>query len=114
MTIEVNTKINVKRKEAKTIRLVITTNGAILDVSTAICLLAFKKSKIDTIYVIEKTDTDFDKTDAIIGILRVNLSEDDLDLIPGDYIGELKLSFSVTNIDKSADIKLKVLAAVTN
>jgi hypothetical protein len=107
-------EISVKQKEAKLIRLTITAAGAALDVSTATCLLALKQRKSDMAFAIEKLDSSFDKTEAVAGILRVNLSRDDLDLVPGDYIAELKLSFASDNINKSADIKFKVLAAVTS
>jgi len=103
-----------KQKEAKTLVLTITDNGVPVDLSAAILELGVKKHKSDTTYVINKKDTDFDKTQAINGIVSVYISDQDTNQDPWAYVGELKVVFSASSIDKSADLTIIIEQAVTN
>lgn len=101
----VNELVSFKRKEAKTIRFTIKdVAGAAVDVSAATLTFGVKRRKDDPGYIVEKADGTFDKTDAVDGIVTVPLSATDLDHEQDDYIGELRIQFSGSNIDKSADI----------
>ncbi len=106
-------KVSFKQGEAKTLTLTIKENGIAKDVSTATLLLGVKKPKSDTTYAFSKEDAGFNKTQAAQGIVSVFLSDTDLGIAPGLYIGELKVSFPDSTIDKSADLSFMVEQAVT-
>ena len=108
------TTITFKQGEAKTLTLTITENGVPVDLSTATLELGVKRQKSDTTYVINKKDTDFDKTQAINGIVSVYISDQDTNQDPWAYVGELKVVFSASSIDKSADLTIIIEQAVTN
>jgi hypothetical protein len=103
--------ITLKRKEAKTIRFTVTSDGVAADVSTATLSFQIKSDK-DGDALVSKADGDFDKTDAATGVVTVPLSATNLDLTPGKYYGELRTTFSASNIDKSGDITIKIEKAV--
>ena len=98
--------------EAKTLKFVITENRLALNVAAATLRFALKESKLDAAYAFVKADTDFDKTEAAVGIVRVSLSSGDLDLSPTTYVGELEITFAADNIDRSADIEIKIKRSV--
>jgi len=110
--------ISVKQKEEKTVTFTITQNSQALDVSGGEYKFAVKQSKDDAAYLIEKDHSDFDDTNASSGILRVTLTENDLDMDPGEYVAELKVDLNPSSsggsggIDKSADLSMEVLQAV--
>lgn len=105
--------ITLKQKEAKTIRFTVTdSDGDVVDLSTSTLKFNVKKHKRETTSVIAKVDANFDKTSAALGIVSVVLSSTDLDLAWGDFVGELMITFSATNIDKSADITVVIQRAV--
>jgi hypothetical protein len=103
------TTITLKRKEAKRLKFVFTNEeDEAQDVSAGEFYFRIKSDKDVTQPVVEKFDVDFDRTEAGDGIVRLPLSEDDLNLSPGTYIGEIKsiLSTSPSHIDKSEDITI--------
>ena len=104
--------VSFKQGEAKTLTLTVTEGGTAVDLSAATLEFAVKKRKSDTSYVIRKEDGDFDKTQAADGIVSVDLSAADTDQDPWSYIGELKVSFSASSIDKSADLTVVIEQAV--
>jgi len=106
------TKITVKQGEAKNIKFTITVDGETPDLTDTIATFGVKATKDDTEYTLFKEDEDFDRSEEADGILRLNLDADDLTLTAGTYFAELKIWFSETSIDKSEDIKLKVVQAV--
>ena len=107
------TNIDVKQKEAKTLKFTCTLDGSATDVSGATDLhFGVKRKKSDTTYLIEKENADFNTDNAASGIVRVALSADDLDLNEGNYVAELRITFSSSNIDKSVDLDFNVEKAV--
>ena len=106
------TTISLKQEEAKTITLTITQSDVAVDVSSATLKLAVKRNKNDSEYSIEKLDAAFDKDLASTGVVTVPFSATDTDLDPGSYTGELKIAFSESNIDKSADLTVIITKAV--
>lgn len=107
--------VTVKQKEAKTVRFTVTdADGSAVDLSTSTLQFDIKRHKRDTTALVTKADAVFDKTSAALGIVTVPLSETDLDQAYGDYVGELKIVFSGSNIDKSADISIEIQKAVIN
>ena len=58
--------------------------------------------------MIEKDHDDFDLTDAATGVVTIPLSATDTNQKDGNYIGELKIIFSASNIDLSSDISIKI------
>lgn len=103
-----------KKKEAKTVALTITDeNGSVVDVSEATLTFVVKKNLSDSDAVITKNDDDFDKTDASKGEVSFTLTTEDTDRI-GIFVGELKIYFSATDIDKSGNISLKFEEAITD
>lgn len=108
-----NEEVSFKRREAKTLRFTIKdANGDVVDVSATTLTFGVKRLKSDPNYIIEKEDADFDKTDANIGILLLPLSATNLDHNPDTYRAELKIYFSSSNIDKSADILFVIINPV--
>ena len=104
-----NQSISFKRKEAKTIRFTIKdANGDAVPVDAATLTFGVKRLKSDPAYKIEKADGTFDKTLAASGIVTVPVSTADLDYSQDLYVGELKIHFSGSNIDKSADIDFTI------
>lgn len=106
--------VNLKAGEAKTIRFTVTdTSGAAVDLSSTTLALVVKKRKSSDVSAdITKSDGSFDKTQAASGIVDVNISSSDSSLPAANYVGELKITFSATCIDKSADITFTIEAAV--
>jgi hypothetical protein len=103
-----------KQKEAKTVRFTCTSGGSAVDLSTATLLFMVKKSKLesDSQASISKGNADFGVASAASGIVTVDLSATDLTLSDGAYVGELKVIFSASNIDKSSDIAITIEKAV--
>ena len=107
------TTITLKQEEAKTIRFTETdSDGTAVSLSTSTLRFNVKRSKREAASVIAKVDADFDKISAALGIVTVPLSATDLDLDFGEYVGELMIMFSASNIDKSADISIEIQRAV--
>lgn len=108
-----NESVSFKRKEAKTVRLTIKdANGDPISVSAATLTFGVKRLKSDSSYIIEIADGTFDKTLAASGIVTFPLSATNLDQNPALYVGELKIHFSGSNIDKSADIDFTIINPV--
>jgi hypothetical protein len=108
------TDIELKRKEAKTLTFTIKdSNGVVIDVSNPTTVEFAVKDSLDAgTTIILKVNADFDKTLASSGIVKVNLSTTNTDNV-GNFIGELKITFSGTNIDKSDYITIRIREAVT-
>lgn len=108
------TEINLKRKEAKTLTFTIKDSaGAAIDVSNPTTVDFTAKDKLGGTVIISKVNADFDKSLASTGVVKVTLTSTDLDYV-GMLIGELKTTFSATNIDKSDYIKFVIREAVTS
>lgn len=107
-----NPSVSFKRREARTIRFTIKSNGSVIDVSSTTLTFGVKRLKSDPDYIILKNNGDFDKTQAVDGIVDTDLSADDLDHDDDLYVGELKTYFSSSNIDKSADIDFTIIDPV--
>jgi hypothetical protein len=107
--------VTMKAGEAKTIRFTITdADGAAVDVSAATLTFMVKQNKGDDAALISKSDGDFDKTQAASGIIDLDISATESNLPAKDaYVAELKVEFSSSNIDKSADIDFVIEEAVT-
>lgn len=107
-------EIELKKGEAKTLTFTIKNRktGEVIDVSSATQTFIVKSSKTDVSGIIEKTDSDFTKTNASNGIVSVTLSTTDTDMTAGTYIAELKTHFSGYMSDKSADIDFIIVESV--
>ncbi len=62
---------------------------------------------------ISKSDSDFGKSQAAGGIVSVDLSTTDLDMV-GEFTGELRTQISSSDIDKSSNIDIRIEEAVTD
>jgi len=103
--------ITVKQKEAKTVQFTVTnSSGAAVDLTGA-SLKFYVEDSTETL-IIQKEDIDFDKTGEASGIVTVPLSATDLDQTEDSYKGELGITFSGSNIDKSIDIEVNIQKAV--
>lgn len=61
-----------------------------------------------------KVDADFDKTDAIDGVVRVLFTSTNLNLEQGTYLCELRASFTVLNeIDKTEQFEILIRKSIT-
>jgi hypothetical protein len=105
--------IPLKAGEAKTIIFTITdSSGDAVNCFNVNPLFEAKVDKEATAKLFSKVSGDFDFTFASTGILSVPLLAADT-AGAGDYVGELKLSWSTTNIDKSHDIGIFIDTAIT-
>jgi len=106
--------IKLKQGVGKTITFTITNKktGAVEDVSTATFTFTVKKDKSLDTPIISKSDSDFTKTDADIGIIKLPLSVIDTDINVDNYIAELKTYYGNTMNDKSRDIVFIIEKAV--
>ncbi|MEM4720591.1 MAG: hypothetical protein QXT73_00840 [Candidatus Methanomethylicaceae archaeon] len=91
----------------------ITAGGILQDLRECELFWGVKKSKEDVNYVILKGDTEFNKAAADKGKVSIFLSETDLDLPAGLYVGELRATFNDGTISKSQDVIIEIDAAVT-
>jgi len=106
------TSLIMKQGEAKTITFTVTdSDAAAVDCSSTTCSFQVVLTKGAT-PVITKADGDFDKTDAATGILTIDISDTESDITSQFYIGELGITFTASNIDKSEDIKFIIDEAV--
>jgi hypothetical protein len=102
-----------KQGEAKRIKFTVKDgDGLVVDISATTLRFAVKKNRTDTAFVINIADADFDKTSAVVGIVYVDVSAAETAAMEGDYIGELKTTFTATNIDKSGDVLIEVAKAI--
>ncbi len=109
-------KLTIKQGEAKTVTFTVTgADGMAVNLSAATLLLGVKAAKNDAAYALSKLDAAFDKTQAALGIVSVNLSTTDTNLAEKTYIGELKCSWigPPAVVNKSADFYLQIKRAVT-
>ena len=106
-------EITMKKGEGKDIRFNITRDSSVIDLSSATFKFGVKADYDDTTYLIEKTDDDFDKTLASVGIVSVNISATDSDITEDHYISELKITITAsTDVDKSITIPFEIQRAV--
>ena len=90
-----------KQGEAKTITFTVTDNdGDAVDCSSTTASFKLVK-ELGGATFLTKVDADFDKTDAITGILYVNVSSVESNIDCDKYFSQLTLQFTATNIDKS-------------
>jgi hypothetical protein len=106
--------VRVKQKEAKTLRFTCRSNGTPVDLSSATLAFMVKAAKTDSDNQakISKVDADFGKSQAVAGIITLPISASDLNQTAGLYLGELKITFAASAIDKSADISIIIEQAV--
>lgn len=106
-------KIVVKQKESRPVRLIITRDGSAIDLSNVTLSFVAKRRKEDASFLFTKNDSDFDKTDAGIGIVVMQLTQSDTDLDSStNYVGELHCLFPDGSLYKSPDITIVVQQAV--
>ena len=94
--------------EQKILKFTLTDKDTKLPINLTGCTLGFKA-------VIEgqgnkeitKADTDFDKTQAALGIIKFTLTSDDLDTV-GKFDCQLKITFSNGEIEKSEQFNIYV------
>lgn len=106
-------KLILKQREAKTLVFTITAGGILQDLRESELFWGVKKSKEDTTYVISKEDEKFNKDAADKGKVLIFLSESDLDLPAGLYVGELRATFPDGTVSKSQDVLIEIDTAVT-
>jgi hypothetical protein len=92
--------ITLKQKEQKILKFTYlnATTGAIIPLTGATFTLVIF---LDDNAVVTKNDIDFDKTDVANGIVRVTLTQTDLDREIKQYSMQVKTVFSNGEIDKS-------------
>jgi hypothetical protein len=107
--------VTIKQGEAKTLKLTVTEDGAVVNLTGATLFLGVKKTKADAAYAFSKDDADFGKGQADTGLIKVFLSGTDTAQPPGPYVGELKVTYpgSPATIEKSTDLMLIIEEAVT-
>jgi hypothetical protein len=105
---------NIKQGEKKHLTFIVKdAQGQLVDLSNTTLFVGFKSKKSDAAYVFSKSDTDFVKIEAPNGEVSVLLVETDTATISGKLIGELRITFQDTTIEKSIDFFLYVEQAVT-
>ena len=103
--------IVVKQKEAKTVSFTI---SGTFSLAAAVFKFGMKENYADAVYLIEKDDVDFDKSEIATRVVKITLETTDLDQVAGNYLSELKITLAADNIDKSTDIPFVVESAVTH
>ena len=100
--------ITMKQGEAKTITFTVTdSDGVAIDCSsTTLSFVVVEQSGQPA--KISKEDSDFNKTNALIGIILLPLNDTDSDIPAMLYVSQLKIIFNSTNIDKSVDIDFTI------
>ena len=94
--------------EQKILKFTLTDKDTKLPVVLTGCTLEFKAIMQDSsIKLIVKADTDFDKTQAALGIVKITLLSTDLDTV-GKYDCQLKITFPNLEIDKSEQFNIYV------
>lgn len=87
--------IEIAQGEGKWVRFTITRNGALVDVTNKECAFVAAASYDDTTYLIEKTDSDFDKSQGASGIVRMNITSGETRAIDvGTYKAEFRVVLS--------------------
>ena len=103
-------EIEIKEGEGKWISFTVTRGGSVVDCSPASgendLLFAIKASEDDASYLLAKSGESFDKSNAMSGELRVNLTATETaNLGDGNYISELKIVLTPEqDVDKSMKI----------
>ena len=100
--------ITIKKGESKIVPFLIKRNGTPLDMSemSPTFKWAVKNEREDSEYILEKEDTDFDKTDIATGYAKISiLASDTANITEGTYLSELKTVLAVDDIDKSENIE---------
>lgn len=101
-----------KAGEAKLVTFtILDEDGNNVDVSAATLTFKVKSGKETGSIVITKDDADFASKGN--GTATVKLSATDTNLTKGLYIGELKIQLAADNIDKSDDLAIKIIEAIT-
>jgi hypothetical protein len=109
-------KIVIKQGEAKTITFTVKDAlGVAVDLSAATLLFGVKNDKAAAAYTFSKLDAAFNKAQAALGIVSVDLSATDTNQPEGTYTGELKCSWTgpPAVVNKSADFYLQIKKAIT-
>jgi len=110
------TKIVIKQGEAKNITITVKDSaGTVVDLSAATLTLGVKANRTDTVYSISKADSSFTKTSAASGIVVVKLTATDTNLSEGDYIADLKCSWTGgVTVNKTLDFIIQIKTAITS
>lgn len=97
--------------ESKTVSFHVTTQAGV-DVNltnTYVRFSAYRKNR--EVMVIEKHDGDFDKADAVNGIVTCQFTEDDTSQAPQELTGQLFMDFSDVNKEKSPYLDITISKA---
>ena len=102
--------IILRQGEQKVLKLIFKNKktGAIISLTGAIFKLVIKKNNT----VVTKNDSDFDKTLAIQGIIKVTLTQEDLNQDVGIYGMAIKTIFSDGSIDKSRTFTFSIQESI--
>ena len=103
--------LNLKQGEQKTIQFTVKDGGVAQNVEGGTFTYVIEDS--DNVDKVTKSDGDFTKTQASVGVVTVQLTSTDLDQDAGLYQSELKYVAAGGAIDKSADISVEILRART-
>lgn len=105
--------LTLKKKEAKTVTFTIKdADGKVVDVTLTTMTFVVKEN-VRGSALITKNDSDFNKVQASSGIVSFVLDSTDTDR-DGHFMGELKIQFSTSNIDKSGTIDIEILKSLTD
>ena len=103
--------INLKQNEKKIIKFNIKDATTKEVIPLTDCTFYLKMELENDEKVVEKQDTDFDKTEILKGIIKIILEPEDLD-IPGRFDAQLKIIFPNGEIDKSDIFNISVAEAI--
>lgn len=107
--------ISLKQGESKEVNFTIKVKSTLapVDLTGATVFLGVKHSKSDSSYLFSKSHSDFTITTPSSGVISVLFSEEDTNQTPGLLVGELKVVFISTNVEKSDDLWINIEQAVT-
>ena len=93
--------------EQKILKLTLTDKDTKLPINLTECTIEFKMQVQGGGKMIIKTDSQFDKTQAALGIIKFTLTSDDLDTV-GKFDCQLKITFPNGEIEKSEQFNIYV------
>lgn len=108
--LDLKVDISVTKGEGRDVTFTITdkTTGAAVDVSDPINLTWTGKANYEGVPVFTKTNSDFDKTDAVSGVVKVTLTTTNL-AASGTLLTQLMVIFTAgTSVKKSKIIVLEI------
>jgi type IV secretory pathway component VirB8 len=105
--------IDLKQGEAKTIEVTVRDeDGAVINLTGATFTFAFKERNTPGAVTQTIPNADISNPNPTTGVITFVMTTTHTATV-GDYVAELRIQFSATNIDKSIDLSMRINVALT-